>query len=238
MRPQAEDGATGDWAGHDFKIAEVVSVSPTVWEFTTPDEGTACYVEDEDTAYIYNAPWDSTNHWVKLSSIHNHNDLANIGASDHHTRPVQATETVLGIAEIATQAETDAGTDDLRYITPLKLANKPPSRTLSPIISPAALTGNPNDWSPTGLSTAQVIRCDPGGANREITGIVAQENGARIYLLNISDGDDLKLKNENTNSSAANRFLLKADLTLEGNEGVCLIYDGTSSRWRVASANI
>ncbi len=33
-----------------------------------------------------------------------------------------ATETTSGIAEIATQAETDAGTDDLRFVTPLKLA--------------------------------------------------------------------------------------------------------------------
>lgn len=33
-----------------------------------------------------------------------------------------ASETVAGIAELATQAETDAGTDDLRMVTPLKLA--------------------------------------------------------------------------------------------------------------------
>ena len=33
-----------------------------------------------------------------------------------------ASETVQGVAEIATQAETDAGTDDARMITPLKLA--------------------------------------------------------------------------------------------------------------------
>jgi len=33
-----------------------------------------------------------------------------------------ASETSAGIAEIATQAETDAGTDDLRIVTPLKLA--------------------------------------------------------------------------------------------------------------------
>jgi hypothetical protein len=32
-----------------------------------------------------------------------------------------ATETVAGIAELATQAETDAGTDDQRIVTPLKL---------------------------------------------------------------------------------------------------------------------
>lgn len=33
-----------------------------------------------------------------------------------------ATETTAGIAEIATQAETDTGTDDARMVTPLKLA--------------------------------------------------------------------------------------------------------------------
>ncbi len=33
-----------------------------------------------------------------------------------------ASETVAGIAEIATQSETDTGTDDARFITPLKLA--------------------------------------------------------------------------------------------------------------------
>lgn len=32
-----------------------------------------------------------------------------------------ASETVAGVAELATQAETDAGTDDLRIVTPLKL---------------------------------------------------------------------------------------------------------------------
>jgi hypothetical protein len=34
-----------------------------------------------------------------------------------------ASETTAGIAELATQAETDGGTDDSRIITPLKLAN-------------------------------------------------------------------------------------------------------------------
>lgn len=34
-----------------------------------------------------------------------------------------ASESTAGIAELATQAETDAGTDDLRIVTPLKLAS-------------------------------------------------------------------------------------------------------------------
>lgn len=38
------------------------------------------------------------------------------------TSAPSASETTAGIAETATQAETDAGTDDLRIVTPLKLA--------------------------------------------------------------------------------------------------------------------
>ena len=45
-----------------------------------------------------------------------------------------ASETVAGIAELATQAETDAGSDDLRIVTPLKLANRTASETLAGII--------------------------------------------------------------------------------------------------------
>lgn len=43
----------------------------------------------------------------------------------NHDRPVQSTESLLGIAEIASQPETDAGIDDTKIVTPLKLANAP-----------------------------------------------------------------------------------------------------------------
>lgn len=39
------------------------------------------------------------------------------------TSAAAASETTAGIAELATQSETDAGTDDLRVVTPLKLSN-------------------------------------------------------------------------------------------------------------------
>ena len=42
--------------------------------------------------------------------------------SNFGTSAPAASETTAGIAEIATQAETDAGSDDLRMVTPLKLA--------------------------------------------------------------------------------------------------------------------
>lgn len=39
------------------------------------------------------------------------------------TSAAQATETAAGVAEIATQAEADTGTDDTTIVTPLKMAN-------------------------------------------------------------------------------------------------------------------
>lgn len=42
--------------------------------------------------------------------------------SSFATASPAATETTAGIAEVATQVETDTGTDDTRFVTPLKLA--------------------------------------------------------------------------------------------------------------------
>lgn len=71
-------------------------------------------------------------------------DIAGITIAD-------ASETVKGIIEIATQAETNTGTDDVRAITPLKAATR-----YAPLASPA-LTGSPT--APTaapGTNTTQV----------------------------------------------------------------------------------
>ncbi|HWQ34326.1 MAG TPA: hypothetical protein VNQ79_15870 [Blastocatellia bacterium] len=47
----------------------------------------------------------------------------NVTWAQFGTSASQATETSAGVAELATQAETDTGTDDLRIVTPLKLTN-------------------------------------------------------------------------------------------------------------------
>lgn len=52
-------------------------------------------------------------------------DTDNIVWNTFGTAAAAASETVSGIAEIATQAETDAGADDLRIVTPLKLKTSP-----------------------------------------------------------------------------------------------------------------
>lgn len=50
-------------------------------------------------------------------------DTGTVTFSTFGTSVGAATESTAGIAELATQAETDAGTDDARFITPQKLAN-------------------------------------------------------------------------------------------------------------------
>lgn len=56
-----------------------------------------------------------------LQAANNLSDVANAATSFDNIKQA-ATETSSGVAEIATQAETDAGTDDTTIVTPLKLA--------------------------------------------------------------------------------------------------------------------
>lgn len=50
-------------------------------------------------------------------------DVSTVSWQTFGTSAPAASETTAGIAEIATQAEVDSGTDDARIVTPLKLAN-------------------------------------------------------------------------------------------------------------------
>lgn len=50
-------------------------------------------------------------------------DSSNVIFTAFGTAAGAATETVAGVAELATQGETDTGSDDARIVTPLKLAN-------------------------------------------------------------------------------------------------------------------
>lgn len=103
---------------------------------------------------------------------------------------------------------------------------------LSGTISPTALSGNVNDYNPTGLSTASAIRIDGGAADRDITGLAGGVSGRLVTIVNIGTTNSLVLKNNSGSSSAGNKFLLGADLTRAPDAAVTLRYDGTSSVWR------
>jgi hypothetical protein len=99
-------------------------------------------------------------------------------------------------------------------------------------LTPAALSGDVNDYNPTGLSTAFAVRQDGGASDRNITGLATGSDGRLLMIVNIGATNNLTLKYQSGSSSAANRFLFGSDLVLGINQAVVLRYDGTSSRWR------
>jgi hypothetical protein len=103
---------------------------------------------------------------------------------------------------------------------------------LTNIISPSQLTGNTDNWNPTGLSACATIRVSTD-ASRNLTGIVAQTAGRRIRLRNVG-AQNLVLIHDLT-STAANRFYCPgaANFTLNAKDSVDIEYDGTDSRWYV-----
>lgn len=100
-------------------------------------------------------------------------------------------------------------------------------------ISPAQLTANTDNWNPTGLSTAAVIRVSTD-ASRNLTGIAGGADGRILYLANV--GVNPLVLIDDATSTAANRFMLAGNVTLNTEEAVLLWYDTTISRWRAIAA--
>lgn len=103
--------------------------------------------------------------------------------------------------------------------------------TLSGDITPTQISANTDNWAPSGLSTAGVVRASTD-ASRNLTGLTGGSDGRVILLLNVGS-NDLVLVDESGSSTAGNRFALNANVTLGADQSSMLYYDGTSSRWRV-----
>jgi hypothetical protein len=106
-------------------------------------------------------------------------------------------------------------------------------------ISPSQITSDQNDYNPTGLSTASTLRLT-SDADWSITGLQGGADG-RILILHNCNSDVLQtitLTNDDSASSAANRFELFTDLVLAGGQSVMLRYDATSSRWRALAQQL
>lgn len=99
-------------------------------------------------------------------------------------------------------------------------------------LTPTALSGDVNNYSPTNLASSFAIRINGGAADRNITGLATGSDGRLVLIINIGATNTLTLVDQSASSTAANRFLIGADLVLPINASVFLRYDGTSSRWR------
>ena len=104
--------ATGDWAIYNGTTWEKSSNTNTVSSVNTQTGAVVLDADDiSDTS--------TTNKFVTASDITNLGNLSGTNSGDE----VSATETVEGIAELATQVEVDAGTDTSRIVTPATLAS-------------------------------------------------------------------------------------------------------------------
>jgi len=110
--------------------------------------------------------------------------------------------------------------------------------TLATQISPAQITSDQDNYSPTGWGTSDEVRLYTD-ASRTVTGFAAPTGTeqTRKTIINI-DSNDLILANESASSTSANRILTGtgSNLTISAGQAISISYDTTSSRWRVISS--
>ena len=94
----------------------------------------------------------------------------------------------------------------------------------------AIISGNQNNFSPTGLADAIEIWLVPD-ADLDITGLQGGISGRVIILRNTDATYIVTLKDQDTNSSAANRFDFGADVTIQPKRCVIVKYDDNADRW-------
>jgi hypothetical protein len=102
------------------------------------------------------------------------------------------------------------------------------------VLSPAQITADQNDYNPTGLSTASLLRLDNNNV-RQITGLQGGYEGRRVVLhvLPAAQGPII-LQDENASSTAQYRFALPSRrLMVWPGDSVELWYDATAARWKV-----
>jgi len=85
------------------------------------------------------------------------------------------------------------------------------------------------------LGNSSYVRLDTAGAAQVLTGIVAGADGQLLTLTNADAALAVTLANESASSTAANRIVTGTgvDLNVAAGASVSLIYDASSTRWRV-----
>lgn len=136
-----------------------------------------------------------------------HTDLGSVTANDHHN-----------------QAHDHSSSSDGASLYPSGAFGT------TGVITPTTLAASQNDYTPTGISTAAVVRLSASVAV-DITGLVSSTSGRIIALCNVGSFN-ITLKDESVSSTAANRFAFTGDVVLTPDSGIVLQYDNTSTRWR------
>lgn len=114
-----------------------------------------------------------------------------------------------------------------------------PGRWATPNDVSDTIGADQNNYAPTGIDAAVVLRITASGATRSLTGLrcstltdcAAADDGRRLLICNLGS-NDVSLTNQSSSSTAANRFDLAANTAIKAHQCGALMYDGTSLRWR------
>lgn len=109
--------------------------------------------------------------------------------------------------------------------------------TRSSLISPSQITSDQDDYNPTGWDDATIIRISGDASIRAITSFAAPTATYKPYrktLINIG-AYSLYIPSEGPDGTAANRVIVPNDYRINPYASVDIIYDETSTRWRVLS---
>ena len=113
-------------------------------------------------------------------------------------------------------------------------------KTVPPNIISVTLNSDQDDWNPTGLQYAGLIRITING-DSTLSGMVAPPAGVNkiIALASVTTNDDnLKIRNNDSSSNAANRFLVRdngggsQEKSIKEGETGYFWYDHLTERWR------
>jgi hypothetical protein len=151
----------------------------------------------------------------------------------------ELTFSVGGIAAATTRVVTAQDADGTMEFTGHAHADLESTETLAlqGDITPTILSADQNNYNPTGLADATIVRLEASGADKTITGLAGGADGRVIILMNIGTTYNIFLIHESASSSAANRFdnPLALNNSIVPRGMIALIYDSTTSRWRRGS---
>lgn len=140
------------------------------------------------------------------------------------------TASVIAVLAALTTATIGAGSGYLTLANDLIFAKRV---LFQGIISPTTLSADQDDWNPTGIDTAAVVRIAATAA-RTITGIAYPGATGKVLFLHNISAYTLTLAGEDEGSGASSRF---ADTYYLGAGSSALAwYDTTSNRWRLVGS--
>lgn len=137
---------------------------------------------------------------------------------------------------IGADADGDLDTVGIGAEAELHLTNGTLGTNFHTTISPTSITANQTDYNPSGLATAWVVRLSADDGFRIIRSLVAPSYNKRITFHN-AGSNSILFANQCAFSgvTASYRFDFGRDIILFPGKSIEIMYDVTSSRWRLLS---